>query len=151
MLRKDGMLAASSEPASPRAGQRGERSRRTGALVPVDRGASGGPSPSSSRARRRGGGPLRRAGSLAVADALERGGRALGLAADVSDLGPGRVVASVERASAVDVLVNDAGIALVARSVRCRTPTGTVLAVNLSSPFWPAAACRGWPSGAGAG
>lgn len=84
-------------------------------------------------------------GSLAVADALRsRGGRALGLAADVSDpQALDAVVASVERGlGPVDVLVNDAGIAL-------RRPVGEmqdadwdrILAVNLSGPFYLARRC----------
>jgi NAD(P)-dependent dehydrogenase (short-subunit alcohol dehydrogenase family) len=84
-------------------------------------------------------------GSLAVADALRsRGGRALGLAADVSDpQALDAVVASIERGlGPVDVLVNDAGIAL-------RRPVGEmqdadwdrVLAVNLSGPFYLARRC----------
>ncbi len=93
-------------------------------------------------------------GSLAVADALRaRGARALGLAADVADARSlDAAVTSVERAlGPVDVLVNDAGVAL-------RRPVSEmsdaewdrVLAVNLSGPFYlcrrcvPAMAERRW-------
>jgi NAD(P)-dependent dehydrogenase (short-subunit alcohol dehydrogenase family) len=93
-------------------------------------------------------------GSLAVADALRaRGARALGLAADVADARSlDEAVASVERTlGPVDVLVNDAGVAL-------RRPVSEmsdaewdrVLAVNLSGPFYlcrrcvPAMAERRW-------
>jgi NAD(P)-dependent dehydrogenase (short-subunit alcohol dehydrogenase family) len=85
------------------------------------------------------------AGSHAVADALRaRGARTLGLAADVAD--PNAVdaaVASVERGlGPVDVLVNDAGVAL-------RRPVSEmsdadwdrVLAVNLSGPFYLCRRC----------
>ena len=93
-------------------------------------------------------------GRLAVADALRaRGSRALGLAADVADARSlDEAVASVERTlGPVDVLVNDAGVAL-------RRPVSEmsdaewdrVLAVNLSGPFYlcrrcvPAMAERRW-------
>jgi 3-oxoacyl-[acyl-carrier protein] reductase len=78
-------------------------------------------------------------GSLAVADALRaRGARTLGLAADVADARAlDEAVASVERGlGPVDVLVNDAGVAL-----RRPLPEMTdadwdrILAVNLSGPF----------------
>jgi len=84
-------------------------------------------------------------GSLAVADALRaRGGRALGLAADVSDpRALDAAVASVERGlGPVDVLVNDAGIAL--RRPVSEMQDGDwdrVLAVNLSGPFYLARRC----------
>ena len=84
-------------------------------------------------------------GSLAVADALRSlGGRALGLAADVSDpTALDAAVASVEQGlGPVDILVNDAGVAL-------RRPVGEmrdedwdrVLAINLSGPFYLARRC----------
>ena len=84
-------------------------------------------------------------GSLAVADALRaQGARTLALAADVADARAlDGAVAEVERAlGPVDVLVNDAGIAL-------RRPLGEmtdaewdrVLAVNLSGPFYLARRC----------
>jgi len=93
-------------------------------------------------------------GSLAVADALRtRGARALGLAADVADAGAlDEAVASVERAlGPVDVLVNDAGVAL-RRPLSEMTDADwdRVLAVNLSGPFYlcrrcvPAMAERRW-------
>ena len=85
------------------------------------------------------------AGSRAVADALRaRGARTLGLAADVADpRAMDAAVASVERAlGPVDVLVNDAGVAL-------RRPVSEmsdadwerVLAVNLSGPFYLCRRC----------
>ena len=85
-------------------------------------------------------------GSLAVADcAAERvGGRALGLAADVADpQALDAVVASVERGlGPVDVLVNDAGIALRRPVGRCSDADwDRVLAVNLSGPFYLARRC----------
>ena len=84
-------------------------------------------------------------GSLAVADAIRsRGGRALAIAADVADASAvDEAVASVERGlGPVDVLVNDAGVAL-------RRPVAEmsdadwdrVLAVNLSGPFYLARRC----------
>jgi NAD(P)-dependent dehydrogenase (short-subunit alcohol dehydrogenase family) len=85
------------------------------------------------------------AGSRAVADALRaRGARTLALAADVSDArAMDAVVAGVERGlGPVDVLVNDAGIAL-------RRPVSEmsdadwdrVLTVNLSGPFYLCRRC----------
>jgi len=93
-------------------------------------------------------------GSLAVSDALRKqGGRSLGLAADVADpRALDGAVAEVERAlGPVDVLVNDAGIAL-RRPLAEMTDAewDRVLAVNLSGPFYlsrrcvPAMAERGW-------
>jgi len=84
-------------------------------------------------------------GSRAVADALRaRGARTLGLAADVADArGMDAVVASVERElGPVDVLVNDAGVAL-------RRPVSEmsdadwdrILTVNLSGPFYLCRRC----------
>ena len=85
------------------------------------------------------------AGSVAVADALgARGARALAVAADVGDpRALDAAVAKVERSlGPVDVLVNDAGIAL-------RRPVAEmsdedwdrVLAVNLNGPFYLARRC----------
>ena len=93
-------------------------------------------------------------GSLVVADALRaRGARALGLAADVADpRSLDEAVASVERGlGPVEVLVNDAGVAL-RRPVSEMTDSewDRVLAVNLSGPFYlcrrcvPAMAERRW-------
>jgi NAD(P)-dependent dehydrogenase (short-subunit alcohol dehydrogenase family) len=93
-------------------------------------------------------------GSLAVADALRaRGARTLGLAADVADARSlDEAVATVERAlGPVDVLVNDAGVAL-RRPLSEMTDTDwdRVLAVNLNGPFYlcrrcvPAMAERRW-------
>ena len=93
-------------------------------------------------------------GSLAVSDALRKeGSRALGLAADVADpRSLDEAVAEVERSlGPVDVLVNDAGIAL-RRPMKEMTDADwdRVLAVNLSGPFYlarrcvPAMAERGW-------
>ena len=84
-------------------------------------------------------------GSMAVADAVRsRGGRALAIAADVADArAVDEAVASIERGlGPVDVLVNDAGVAL-------RRPVAEmsdadwdrVLAVNLSGPFYLARRC----------
>ncbi|HEY1416568.1 MAG TPA: SDR family NAD(P)-dependent oxidoreductase, partial [Myxococcaceae bacterium] len=84
-------------------------------------------------------------GSRAVADALRaRGARTLGLAADVADArAMDAVVASVERGlGPVDVLVNDAGVAL-------RRPVSEmsdadwdrIMAVNLSGPFYLCRRC----------
>jgi len=84
-------------------------------------------------------------GSLAVADALRaRGARALAVAADVADVrAVDQAVAEVERGlGPVDVLVNDAGVAL-------RRPVAEmsdadwdrVLAVNLNGPFYLARRC----------
>ncbi len=84
-------------------------------------------------------------GSLAVADSLRsRGARALALAADVADPGALDVaVATVERGlGPVDVLVNDAGIAL--RRPLAEMTDGDwerVLAVNLSGPFYLSRRC----------
>lgn len=84
-------------------------------------------------------------GSLAVADALRaRGARALAVAADVADpRSLDAAVASVERGlGPVDVLVNDAGIAL--RRPVAEMADGDwdrVLAVNLSGPFYLARRC----------
>ena len=85
------------------------------------------------------------AGGVAVADALgARGARALAVAADVGDpRALDAAVAKVERSlGPVDVLVNDAGIAL-------RRPVAEmsdedwdrVLAVNLNGPFYLARRC----------
>ena len=93
-------------------------------------------------------------GNLVVADALRaRGARALGLAADVADpRSLDEAVASVERGlGPVEVLVNDAGVAL-RRPVSEMTDSewDRVLAVNLSGPFYlcrrcvPAMAERRW-------
>jgi NAD(P)-dependent dehydrogenase (short-subunit alcohol dehydrogenase family) len=84
-------------------------------------------------------------GSRAVADALRaRGARTLALAADVADArAMDAAVASVERGlGPVDVLVNDAGVAL-------RRPVSEmsdadwdrILAVNLSGPFYLCRRC----------
>ena len=84
-------------------------------------------------------------GSRAVADALRASGaRTLALAADVADArAMDAAVASVERAlGPVDVLVNDAGVAL-------RRPVSEmsdadwerILAVNLSGPFYLCRRC----------
>ena len=84
-------------------------------------------------------------GSLAVADALRaRGARALGLAADVADARAlDEVIASVERGlGPVDVLVNDAGVAL--RRPMSEMSDGDwdrVLSVNLSGPFYLCRRC----------
>jgi 3-oxoacyl-[acyl-carrier protein] reductase len=93
-------------------------------------------------------------GSLAVSDALRKqGSRSLALTADVADpRALDGAVAEVERTlGPVDVLVNDAGIAL-RRDVAEMTDAewDRVLAVNLSGPFYlsrrcvPAMAERGW-------
>ena len=85
------------------------------------------------------------AGSLAVADALRaRGARTLGLAADVADAQAlDAAVASVERGlGPVDVLVNDAGVALRRpMSEMSDADWDRVLAVNLSGPFYLARRC----------
>ena len=84
-------------------------------------------------------------GSLAVTDALRaRGARTLAVAADVADArAVDEAVAKVERGlGPVDVLVNDAGIAL-------RRPVAEmsdadwdrVIAVNLNGPFYLARRC----------
>ncbi|HEY1908471.1 MAG TPA: SDR family NAD(P)-dependent oxidoreductase, partial [Myxococcaceae bacterium] len=84
-------------------------------------------------------------GSRAVADALRaRGAKTIGLAADVADArAMDAAVASVERGlGPVDVLVNDAGVAL-------RRPVSEmsdadwerILAVNLSGPFYLCRRC----------
>lgn len=84
-------------------------------------------------------------GSLAVADALRaRGARALGIAADVADArAVEEAVASVERGlGPVDVLVNDAGIALRRPlSEMSDADWDRVLTVNLSGPFYLARRC----------
>ena len=84
-------------------------------------------------------------GSLAVADALRaRGARALGIAADVADArAVDEAVASVERGlGPVDVLVNDAGIALRRPlSEMSDADWDRVLTVNLSGPFYLARRC----------
>jgi len=84
-------------------------------------------------------------GSLAVADALQaRGGRAFAVAADVGD--PRAVeeaVRAVERGlGPVDVLVNDAGIAL-RRQVAEMSDADwdRILRVNLNGPFYLARRC----------
>ncbi|MGZ3445761.1 MAG: SDR family NAD(P)-dependent oxidoreductase, partial [Myxococcaceae bacterium] len=84
-------------------------------------------------------------GSLAVADALRaRGARSLAVAADVADVSAlDAAVSSVERGlGPVDVLVNDAGIAL-RRSVAEMSDGDwdRVLAVNLNGPFYLARRC----------
>ena len=84
-------------------------------------------------------------GSGAVADALRaRGARALAVAADVGDpRGLDAAVAAVERGlGPVDVLVNDAGIAL-RRPVAEMTDEDweRVIAVNLNGPFYLARRC----------
>jgi NAD(P)-dependent dehydrogenase (short-subunit alcohol dehydrogenase family) len=84
-------------------------------------------------------------GSLAVADALRaRGARALALAADVADpRAVDEAVAEVQRGlGPVDVLVNDAGIAL-RRPVAemSEAEWDRVLAVNLNGPFYLARRC----------
>lgn len=94
------------------------------------------------------------AGSLAVVDLLRaRGVRSLAVSADVADARAlDAAVSSVERGlGPVDVLVNDAGIAL-RRPVVEMTDADwdRVLAVNLSGPFYLARRCvpgmaeRGW-------
>ncbi len=85
------------------------------------------------------------AGSQAVADALRaRGARALAIAADVADARAlDQAVATVERGlGPVDVLVNDAGIAL-RRPVTEMSDADwdRVLAVNLHGPFYLARRC----------
>jgi NAD(P)-dependent dehydrogenase (short-subunit alcohol dehydrogenase family) len=84
-------------------------------------------------------------GSLAVAETLRaRGARALALAADVADpLALDQALAKVERGlGPVDVLVNDAGIAL-RRPVTEMSDADwdRVLAVNLNGPFYLARRC----------
>lgn len=84
-------------------------------------------------------------GSLAVADALQaRGARALAVVADVADpRALDAAVARVERGlGPVDVLVNDAGIAL-RRPVAEMTDEDwdRVLGVNLHGPFYLARRC----------
>jgi len=84
-------------------------------------------------------------GSLAVADALRsRGVRSLAVAADVADpVALDAAVATVERGlGPVDVLVNDAGIAL-RRPVNEMSDADwdRVLAVNLSGPFYLSRRC----------
>jgi len=84
-------------------------------------------------------------GSLAVADALRaRGGRALALAADVADPPAlDRAVTEVERdLGPVDILVNDAGVAL-RRPLAEMTDADweRVLSVNLHGPFYLARRC----------
>jgi 3-oxoacyl-[acyl-carrier protein] reductase len=84
-------------------------------------------------------------GSLTVADALRaRGARALAVAADVGDpRALDAAVATVERGlGPVDVLVNDAGIAL-RRPVAEMTDADwdRILAVNLNGPFYLARRC----------
>jgi 3-oxoacyl-[acyl-carrier protein] reductase len=85
------------------------------------------------------------AGSVAVADALgAKGARALAVAADVGDpRALDAALAKVERGlGPVDVLVNDAGIAL-RRPVSEMTDEDwdRVLAVNLNGPFYLARRC----------
>ena len=85
------------------------------------------------------------AGSVAVADALgAKGARALAVAADVGDpRALDAALAKVERGlGPVDVLVNDAGIAL-RRPVAEMTDEDwdRVLAVNLNGPFYLARRC----------
>ena len=88
------------------------------------------------------------AGSLAVADGLRvRGARALGIAADVADARAlDEAVAKVERGlGPVDVLVNDAGIALRRRVTEMSDADwDRVLAVNLHGPFYLARRCVPW-------
>jgi 3-oxoacyl-[acyl-carrier protein] reductase len=84
-------------------------------------------------------------GSLTVADALRaRGARALAVAADVGDpRALDAAVAAVERGlGPVDVLVNDAGIAL-RRPVAEMTDADweRIIAVNLNGPFYLARRC----------
>jgi NAD(P)-dependent dehydrogenase (short-subunit alcohol dehydrogenase family) len=84
-------------------------------------------------------------GSRAVADALRAAGaRTLGLAADVADArAMDAAVASVERGlGPVDVLVNDAGVAL-RRSVSEMSDADwdRIVAVNLSGPFYLCRRC----------
>jgi NAD(P)-dependent dehydrogenase (short-subunit alcohol dehydrogenase family) len=84
-------------------------------------------------------------GSLAVADALRaRGGRSLAVAADVADpTALDRAVAEVERElGPVDILVNDAGVAL--RSPLAEMTDADwdrVLSVNLHGPFYLVRRC----------
>jgi 3-oxoacyl-[acyl-carrier protein] reductase len=84
-------------------------------------------------------------GSRAVADALRaRGARTLGLAADVADArAMDAAVASVERGlGPVDVLVNDAGVALRRQvSEMSDADWDRILAVNLSGPFYLCRRC----------
>ena len=84
-------------------------------------------------------------GSLAVVEALRaRGARALGVAADVADARAlDEVVASVERGlGPVDVLVNDAGVALRRpMSEMSDADWDRVLSVNLSGPFYLCRRC----------
>jgi 3-oxoacyl-[acyl-carrier protein] reductase len=85
------------------------------------------------------------AGSLTIADALRaRGARSLAVSADVADARAlDAAVSSVERGlGPVDVLVNDAGIAL-RRPVVEMTDADwdRVLAVNLNGPFYLARRC----------
>ena len=84
-------------------------------------------------------------GSLAVVDALRaRGARALALAADVADARAlDAAVASVERGlGPVDVLVNDAGVALRRpMSEMSDADWDRVLSVNLSGPFYLCRRC----------
>ncbi|HUM13430.1 MAG TPA: SDR family NAD(P)-dependent oxidoreductase [Myxococcaceae bacterium] len=88
------------------------------------------------------------AGSLAVADGLRvRGARALGIGADVADARAlDEAVAKVERGlGPVDVLVNDAGIALRRRVTEMSDADwDRVLAVNLHGPFYLARRCVPW-------
>ena len=85
------------------------------------------------------------AGSLAVADGLRvRGARALGIGADVADARAlDEAVAKVERGlGPVDVLVNDAGIALRRRVTEMSDADwDRVLAVNLHGPFYLTRRC----------